>query len=603
MQNVSKMVVGVMVAAFCGAVMAGDLAIEKVWPQKLYCAPKSEQNVTTTVKNYDSKTKTAQLLIELRSGLDKKLTVFNEKISVPANSAIEVPVNFKADGEYMGWESVAILKEDDKIVSEKHEFFAVAPNPWSVANYNFFLWSYGLDISAKIASLRNDYSCIVEHFGFNSAYVGQYLPEKEEWISNCGYREKKSTIKSMIQEAHKNGIEVTAYVWNEDFGPAGFEFARKHPEWVRREKNGKWMADYNVELLDKLEADSFHYRMANEFDRPGSDKTPMWYTVKYDWQNIDLVKYLASEFVNTKKELGYDGFRFDCELSSAPCPDVYGNMPKNPLSMEDVAARNHDLVQEIVRKTYPNCLFGYNYAARQTSGSSEKLKAWYGRFKGNFILFEDTVCLWYPNHIYNNWEIYRKEVKEQGSFIVDQGGYYFIHLCRSGVIKTPMAYEYQAAIAFASRGHLSAAHEVAASAHAGGGMKRVNAFSLRFADQIFDPSLKDVADVAKKVSVSDNELWWKEYVYTHKFEGQEQWMIHLINPPLAAMSDPAMSKARDPRKNVVITLSHPEGKKIMRAWALSPDGGKGFITPLEAAQDKVVIPEVIIWSIICVDWR
>ena len=118
-QNVSKMVVWIMVAAFCGAVMAGDLTIEKVWPQKLYCAPKSEQNVTTTIKNHDSKTRTAQLLIELRSGLDKKLTVFNEKISVPANSAIEVPVNFKADGEYMGWEAVAILKEDDKIISDE----------------------------------------------------------------------------------------------------------------------------------------------------------------------------------------------------------------------------------------------------------------------------------------------------------------------------------------------------------------------------------------------------------------------------------------------------------------------------------------------------
>ena len=602
MSNVKRLMKLCALGALCLSGVAGELTVEKVWPEKLYCPPGSAQKVTTTLRNSDAKAREARLLVELRSGFDKSRTLFDATVGVPANATLELPLDFKADPAYLGWEAAATVFEGGKAVSTRRDYFGVAPTPWPVAHYDFYLWSYGLEINATVKSMRDNYCCVLEQFGFSPSYVSRYIPDTEEWISNCGYRESKSTMRALVRKAHENGIDVMSYIWFEDFGPTGFDFVRKHPEFIQRDKAGNWQADYNVEALDKLEDDAFRYRMRGEYDRPGSDKMSLWYPIKYDWHNLALVEHHAAELIRSKPLIGYDGYRYDCELSSAPCPDVNGDMPKNPLPQDELGERNHRMIQDAVRKAQPGTLFGYNYGARQTSGSADRLKAWHNRFQGNFVLFEDTVALWIPNNLLNNWEAYRQSVKDESRPVIDQGGFFFVHLARDFAVKTTLAYEYQVALAFASRAHLSAVNSATVGIPDKAGPKRLNAYSLRFADHFFDPGLKELADVEKRVAVSDKSLWWKEYSYTHQFEGNEEWVIHLINPPLSNTPDPAMTQTRPPCKDATVTLTHPEGRQIAKVRALSPDGLEPVSTPpVDGA--KITVPELKVWSTLCVEWR
>lgn len=601
--------IGVLVwsLASIGSAHAAELSIDKVWPQKLLCAPREQQTVTVTISNRATTTATARLVVDLCTGFDAVTVVLDEPVSVLPNASHIVPVSFAADPATRGWDARARLLQGDTLLAEASDTFVVTAEPWSVAHYTGFLWSYGLNVEYTVERFRDAYCCIAEQFGQGQAYVGKFVPDREEWISNGGYREKKSTIKQLVRKAQESGVKITAYFWSSDFGPDGFEFARQHPEWVRRTKAGEWMADYNVDVLDRLEDDAFRYRMRHEYDAPGSDKTPMWFPINYDWHNLDLVKHHAAELIRAKRELGYHGFRYDAWLQSQPCPDIHGKDPTDALSMDEMGARNHTLTQQTVRKAFPDCLFGYNYgvrfeAGREGTNMDRNQQMWQTVCQGNYMLLEETVALWQPNHVFHDWEYYRKVVKDQSYHVLDNGGYYYIHLCRAGVIKSPLAYEYQAALAFASRAHVGAVGEVPHSARGGVGVRRVNAFALRFADQIFDPQLRDLPDKDRQVSVSDDTLWWKEYVYTHRRGGHDEWVIHLLNPPPSSTPDPEMKETRPPCKDVTIALTPPDGKTIAKAWAVSPDA-KPFITPLTVTGNRVAVPDVKVWSVVCVEWR
>jgi hypothetical protein len=266
-------------------------------------------------------------------------------------------------------------------------------------------------------------------------------------------------------------------------------------------------------------------------------------------------------------------------------------------------------MEERVRKAFPNFLVGHNYGVRfgaeraEGAPTEDNLAMWRTACgKGNYMLFEETVALWEPNHVFHDWEYYRKTVKEQSYYVLDNGGIYYIHLCRAGIIRSPLAYEYQAATAFASRAHLSAVSEVANEAYADVGVSRVNAFALRFADQVFDRAIRDLPDKEKRVTVADDTLWWKEYVYTRPVAGGEEWLVHLVNPPLTNMPDPLAKEARPPRTGVAVTVTPPAGRALAKAWALSPDAAE-FATALPAQGNTVTVPEVKVWSLLCLEWR
>jgi len=596
--------------ALAADVAAGaELTIARAWPQKLLCSPGETQTVTVTVANPGAQDAEAALDVRLVSGMDDQQVLLEKAIRVPAGATTEIPMPFPAEGRRRGWEVRARLQRDGQVLSEGRDYFVVSNEPWSVAHYDSVIWSYGLNADFTICRFRRSYSCMAEQFGQGAAYIGSLIPRRQEWVSNCGFRESLPTIREVTRKAHEQGIRITAYIFPCDFGPDGFEFARQHPEWVRRNLDGSWAADYQVALLDKLEDDGFRYRTRGEYDTPGSDKQPMWYPIEWDWQDPDLARHHADEVVRALREAGYDGVRYDGWMQSAACPDAHGRMPDKALSKDAVGARNHRLMEERVRAAFPNVLIGHNYGVRfgadraEGAPTEENLAMWRTACgKGNYMLFEETVALWEPNHVFHDWEYYRRTVKEQSYYVLDYGGIYYIHLCRAGIIRSPLAYEYQAATALASRAHLSAVSEVANEAYAGVGVSRVNAFALRFADQVFDRALRDLPEKAMGVAVADDRLWWREYVYSRPTENGEEWVIHLINPPVSNTPDPKLATAPDPRPNVRVTVTPPTGKSLAQAWMLTPDG-EAFATSLPVQDNAVTLPEVKVWSVLCLQWR
>jgi len=593
-----------LIAAFAGSWCAAGppLRIEKVWPEKLLYAPGQTVNVTVTVRSQAEKEAGARLRCWLVRDLNEKIPLFDAEVSVPARGQLQVPLYWKSGGSHLGYEACAELLSEGQVVERKREFFAVSDDPWKVCHYGFGLWSYGLNAAWQVERWRSAYIAVGEWFAWAQAHVGDLSPEADEWLSSTGYRESKGAIRALLREAHKQGIKVTSYWTSADFGPLGYEFAREHPTWVAYGQDGRWKAYFDVGLLDRIADDAFRYRTRSDAGKPDSDRPDFdWYAISYNWRVPQVAEHHAREIVASARMFGWDGIRYDAWMNPGYALNHRGELLRPEESPEHICAENIRKVTSIVRKEIPRFLFGYNSGPYTLWNEGQRAAA-----PGNYMLYENAVALWYPNHVLNNWARYREAVIKTARGTIKDGGYCFVHLCRAGVISSPVAYEHQAATTFAARGHLSAIHEVNSRGWTDL-LQRINAFALRYADQLFSTDLREFASLpAPPVVVADERLWWKEYVYRRPIPQGEEWLVHLINPPVSNQPDPKSTEAPEPRTAVKVVIKPVAGLRKPVAWWVSPDE-ETWLSPLEIARTgaslTVTVPRVKIWGMVLVRWE
>ena len=122
-----------------------ELTVSRAWPQKLLCAPGEKQTITVSIANPDAQDAEAALDVHLLSGFDDSTVLLQKPIRLTAGARTEIPLSVTAAGHRRGWEVRARLQRENRVLSEARDYFVVSNEPWSVAHYQGFLWSYQLD--------------------------------------------------------------------------------------------------------------------------------------------------------------------------------------------------------------------------------------------------------------------------------------------------------------------------------------------------------------------------------------------------------------------------------------------------------------------------
>lgn len=597
----------VWIASLASAALKPEAEITRVWPEKLSYRTNENARLTISVQSNAATETKARLTCELLSSLDRSRTIYEADLTLVAGEKREVEATWNTRKEEWGFEAVATLKRGREVLDRKREVFGVADNPWKITQYSGGLWSHGLNVPWMVSFWRNDYSVVAEWF---SAFMGQFsylAPKEDGWVSAGAYREEKATLRSLIVEAHKQGLRVLSYGQAFDLGPPGFEFARKHPEWVACKQDGQWQAEWDVSKLDKLEDDAYKFRLRSEADRKDSDREVLWMPVQYNFTDPKLVTIGAQAILESVRMFGWDGFRWDS------VPYVYpgtlnsrGEPAGGGKDLDSLNARNIRLLRLEIQRGKPDFTFGWNYGIRYAAAAGRYPKAWKEQCKDSLMLLEETVDAWNPNNPYHNWASFARIVKDESRYPLEGGGHYFIHICRAMVIRTPVAYTTMATIGFASRAHLSALSEVDHNPPTQESISRLNSFALRYSRVLYDPTLRDITEPEKAITVSA-PVWWKDYVYERIGDsGRPQWVLHLINPPAKPVPEGQDNTPPEVREKLVVTLQPPKGREATKVWLLSPDDTP-WQTELKPSTSPdgiltVSVPRLKFYDIVVAEW-
>ncbi|MBQ0105491.1 MAG: hypothetical protein KBT47_05595, partial [Armatimonadetes bacterium] len=144
----------------------------------------------------------------------------------------------------------------------------------------------------------------IEFFSWEPSMWETMAPKEDKWIGGqLGYMESKENIKTIIDTAHKCGIDAFSYHAYPSWGYAGSEYLRTHAEWWNYDKHGKPFPSLNVYDTEIME------KTANLED-PGVHPTWIW------WETGNLVfpgmlDYYLDQLKKSCEMFDWDGFRED----------------------------------------------------------------------------------------------------------------------------------------------------------------------------------------------------------------------------------------------------------------------------------------------------
>ena len=141
------------------AILVGDPVIEpvsttymvdKVWPEYLHIYPGGTNPVEVTVRNFTSQPATAQVRLEMQTGLDENALVGQQTVTIPARGIVKAQFPWVAGLREFGYGAMATLLIDGKPIHTATEYFSVSTPIWKTAiqGSGFITW-YGRDYFLK----------------------------------------------------------------------------------------------------------------------------------------------------------------------------------------------------------------------------------------------------------------------------------------------------------------------------------------------------------------------------------------------------------------------------------------------------------------------
>jgi hypothetical protein len=527
--------------------LSNTLVIERVWPQKIHVYPGGEANpITVTVRNYQPQPMSATVRLCVQTGLTEATVPVEAKITVPGDGTAEHQFEWVSGQREFGHAASAELIVDGKTVHSASEYFSVSAPIWktSLQGSGFITW-YGREqqFPEHVASTRRHYMNVEEAFSWQPSSWTDLNPTTPDWWTGQGDAHNSlSGLRTWMELSHRNGIKMITYSWPTASGPAGFEWARKHPHLISHGAIGPGPENFDL--------DNFRlYDLAHS--RP---ELKYLHEARWDnlWLNFDLlptIDFGATEIIKSAKKFGWDGIRFDypplggekdaaevheefadlgvAKLMEKLLPEYYG-IKKGTWDGIAMTARNvRYLRHRFATEVGPNFAMSYNGGGGLRIGEKGEVAAWPNPAtpklaalfceQGGQIMDEAT-----GRHA-GSWKWYRQQIPPQVELTRRSGGY---HEC---VVATTAAhFGYQAIFTFAAGSHSYG--EFNWGAPSPGQYPR---FMTRYGEYCWDHDLEPIAAEAAGLRVNARaELLWQPYTRWRRLpNGTTQTVVHLITPP------------------------------------------------------------------------
>lgn len=566
--------------AFLPAAGFGEpVTVSRVWPEKIVYQPGETATITVDLNNAAAEPQRVSVSLTVRHGLLDSDELPAQEVAVETTSVAQVRFGYPIpQGRKWGHEAFAVVKNGNgETLAGGGEYFAVGQNPWEIGHYRTVFQIRGVKKNGQIEEMlrrhRKNYITTLEAYSWQPSVFDEMSPAEDEWRSGQGhYREGKEDWIALVKQAQEQGMAVVTYIQSVSYGPVGFDFARRHPDWLTYGKDGRpRKAFFDIDALSDLR---------ERPEKVPNDTAGGISTGSFLPSNAQVGDYWIEEVIRSVEMFGWDGFRSDGNPVVTGGYDYTGKLHEVP----DLGAANAEFLRKVRRELtgrFPGFLFGWNNVAGgypQMHNSEEEEAV---MLPGAYSLFEHFNAAAEPSTPYHVWTNMIGYLKRETAAVREKGG--FAHVGWMG------SNRYLEAVVSACGSHVDM--------HSGpAGYRR---FEFRWSEFIWDNQLRyvDPAEAGVRVEAPER-VWWKEFVHGRDLPGgRRRIVVHLVNMPEdddKAWADRPPERARD----VKVSVAVPDGKKLSRLVALSPDGGEDVVKVQTDGGATIVAPEVTIWTVV-----
>lgn len=547
------------------AVRAAEPQVEivSVKPNKIVYDDGEAGSAKVRVANHLDTAQQVTLKSALLWDIEESLPLEPQTITVPAAGEAAATVSWPKPVSKWGHEIRVEAEVGGKVVDVGRQFFGVNSD-WMdlviVAN----AWPYTHGDEYPFITYTN----LNHWFAWAPGdYVGNAPPYDEWWSGQTGYHMFKKDIQEEIKRLHQVGVHCTFYNNSFSNGVAGVEWARQHPEWVVRERNG----------MPKVGGSAF--AMA----KPPSDKdTGGNGYVQIDFYDPKCIEWGARNVLDSIKMFGWDGLFWDCGgcclfpgFSYDGKPTPHGQDP------DKISARNFKLFRETVRKEYPHFAFWingdinfYKQPFWSSFGNGGGIPTYEEQMSAsNSCMLAEFRGHEAPGTQFNNWRRCYDSYAQQRDAITQRFGTpvtagYTWGIDPSGDKKAKV----EASRAYwVTSNHLSAlylATQMHTTTNPNPSLWAGTQFMARYSGLLWRRDIKVIPDPQSLFSIeTSHPLWWEKSVYRRPTPKGEDYLLHLVNTPETETVD--IFRVPDPpAATAKVTLTLPAGKQLRSVWAL-----------------------------------
>jgi len=549
---------------------ADEVVIESIRPNKILYNLNENASARIVLTNKSSVEQKGTLVLTELRGVDASRNVGRIPVTLSAGQtgrAVSAAWNV---GPWMYGREIRVdFVTDGKKVSSASEFYQVA-DQWLRTNI-IAGWKPGKNLPQNLGMFES-YCNHGMHFSWAPDDFGDMTPDVDGWYSGQALYGPFSLerLKAQIQNDHRNGRKLSTYAKFQFCGPNGFEFAREHPEWVLRKKNGSFHTGYMA--LSPV-----------DLAQPITHKQPSWQAGIVDFYDPAAVEYGAREIAASAKMMGWDGAMFDGHFNIFPGYSWDGQPTPHGQNPNELSARNIRLCREVIRRELPNFALWYNGIYKATI--KQPFESVWGNGGGPET---QVACLEDPNsgllievqgpgfirepwrHWYDFYADCRDETVGKFGTVMNSGWLWNYGLNRA-LSEEEIEASREAWVAASHMGAIFLAFQVHPCWNTTYASRPFTQFMTRYSTLIWDIDVKKIDDPEKVFDVrSERELWWKKAAYVKENEEETLYLVHLLNTPTTEKPDWKIPEDPPAASGVEVTFKSPEGKVVEKAWALRP---------------------------------
>ncbi|HEY3417111.1 MAG TPA: glycoside hydrolase family 66 protein [Armatimonadota bacterium] len=568
--------------------LGANLSITRVWPDRLVYRPGETATIAVDIANAGGAASSAKVSLVINSGLDTVETLPVQAVTIPAKGKNTLGFLYKVPTTHKwGHQALAAVVEDGTDArTTGSEYFTVGTNPWEVGHYVTVFGLRGAQQSGYIDNqlipkYRKAYISTVEGYSWQPSVFDGMAPDIAVWRSGQGgYKESKADWQYFIKRLHENGMAAVTYIQCFSYGPYGMDFARRHPELLTYQKDGRIAgAWFDVDQLSAWRENP----EAQDFNTPGGITTGAFLP-----KNEKMGDYWIDQMIKSVEMFGWDGFRSDGNPGITSGYDFKGELSE----VKDTGGENTRFLTKVRRRLterFPNFIFGWNnvaggYPQMYNSAGEESVM-----LPNAYSLFEHFRSANEPNSIFHPWKKAVFYLQQEAEAIRAQGG--FAHAGWMG------SNRYLEAIASACGQQIDTWS---------GDVKLPNyrRFEFRWSEFLWDTTLRFVRPGSSVVTVNaPAPICWEDFVHTRALPGGgKRVIVHLLNMP-GKDDDAWADRVPAPVANVRVIFAPPAGMKLAKIVAISPDSTDDIVPVTPAADGSITLPQVTLWTVVVAEFR
>ena len=518
-------------ARACGSrrVPIKPVSIHRVWPTKLVFDNRSPAEVTVTVDNHTDTVQTVQLAVTLESRLDRVRTLGARDVTLAAQGRVCVPFAWTTDDEEYGFEAVACIRRQGRVVDRASETFAVTTD-WPKV--------FHIACGGGATRMRENYVCATQFFSWMPA-DGRLTPGPGPYLGFGHQQRTCQDTAATIQALNRQGLRAQLYWWIGVIPPGRLNF----------------MDDPTACLFTDAGQLAVYHGLA----------VPHLYRPAYR-------RFAADQLCRTIAKFGWDSVMFDEVPNLSQFATKYYDWRGRPAGATmgtDPDAIGGQWLEEIkatVRKRFPRFVVMGN-------GSRTGPRVYRGTEIDLFEVGGGGSYVTDPAKRAGRWTTLAEMMRAENADWDRRGfharPYYTLVAAPMG---GPTSTAGLIALAMAYRYHLYSWQHLPALSTQGDPKVRALRMAMRYSRYIYRLTLRPVEPDAIGLQVQAPErVLWRDFAYLGPDPDDGTVLVlHLVNlPPRETIWRTEVPPV--PRRDVPVVFTVPTGLRVRDAWVTRPE--------------------------------